>query len=74
MLGARHARNDSYGEVCTDDTVGEPSNPTPATTATTGSMNTKVSIVGAAKGILPKMSKVTNTEKTLLLSSDDEFQ
>ena len=73
MLGGRHARNDSYGEVCTDDTVGEPSNPTPAT-VTTGSMNTKVSIVGAAKGILPKMSKVTNTEKTLLLSSDDEFQ
>ena len=33
------------------------------------------SSVSGLKGIIPKMStKVTNNEKTLLLSSDDEFQ
>ena len=68
--GGRHTRNDSYGEVCTDDSIAESSN----TTTTTSASMPKISIAGAAKGIIPKMSKVTNTEKTLLLSSDDEFQ
>jgi len=39
----------------------------PAATAATAA-------AGLVKSAMPKMSKVTNNEKTLLLSSDDEFQ
>ncbi len=44
------------------------------TAASGASGGGRASSSGAGGGGLPKASKVTNNEKTLLLSSDDEFQ
>jgi len=74
-LGNRHNRNDSYGEVSTDEpnfeTLGSGSETNPQTSIVMPGAGAS----GAGlRGVIPKMSKVTNNEKTLLLSSDDEFQ
>ncbi|XP_059091897.1 transmembrane protein 184B-like isoform X3 [Tigriopus californicus] len=77
----RHQRNGSYGEVPADP-MATPS--TAAYAAATGPssgtgrpMATSSAAANAratVSGLMPKNSKVTNNEKTLLLSSDDEFQ
>jgi hypothetical protein len=56
--------------VCTDEPTPERVNPIINPQAKISAPGTS----GTSKGIIPKMSKVTNNEKTLLLSSDDEFQ
>jgi hypothetical protein len=74
LAGNRHTRNNSYGEVCTEDPASDNPKPiiNPQATVTIPSTSGGS---GLAKSIIPKLStKVTNNEKTLLLSSDDEFQ
>eukprot|EP00096_Caligus_rogercresseyi_P011789 TRINITY_DN475_c0_g1_i3.p1 TRINITY_DN475_c0_g1~~TRINITY_DN475_c0_g1_i3.p1 ORF type:complete len:535 (+),score=155.04 TRINITY_DN475_c0_g1_i3:105-1709(+) len=66
---SRHKRNESY------DRVGDGAESTPSST----SHSARPPQPGAFEGgpnaaAAPRLSKVTNTEKTLLLSSDDEFQ
>lgn len=100
--GSRHKRQESYGEVASNDNHLSSVSPATASSAPNGSAvggagggvaaamgagasaaagassNGTVAAVGAAvKSALPnpvKSTKVTNNEKTLLLSSDDEFQ
>jgi len=98
--GSRHKRQESYGEVASNDNHVSSVSPATASSAPNGSAvggagggvamgagasaaagassNGTVAAVGAAvKSALPnpvKSTKVTNNEKTLLLSSDDEFQ
>jgi len=97
--GSRHKRQESYGEVASNDNHVSSVSPATASSAPNvggagggvaaamgagasaaagASSNGTVAAVGAAvKSALPnpvKSTKVTNNEKTLLLSSDDEFQ
>ena len=80
FAGGRHKRNGSYGELVEDPNAAPM---TPKTNNKTGAAHAQnaAPVPGgagaagaAAPGVVPQGSKVTNTEKTLLLSSDDEFQ
>jgi len=80
--GNRHKRQESYGEVNTGENQQQHHIPAAngGGAATQAPSNGAVAAAtaaatGAVKSAMPKMStKVTNNEKTLLLSSDDEFQ
>ncbi len=93
ILGGRHKRNGSYGELGTDDNAagnGDASGQNQVSTHTAksasgGRTSRKTSqtqqakggaaaAAGGASGATGAGKKASNTEKTLLLSSDDEFQ
>ena len=71
--GNRHKKTEHYGEVNTQEDPNDTSKTGNATniTPTNGSaiMNAQT-----GQGMPSKVTKVKNNEKTLLLSSDDEFQ
>ena len=79
--GSRRKNDDSVGESCAED-INAASNMAPATmaarevatTAASVASNAAASNGGAHASVKPRQAKVTNNEKTLLLSSDDEFQ
>lgn len=84
--GSRRKNDDSIGESCAEDVntaSGMATTTTTsathvarevATTAASVASNAAASNSGARTTVKPRQAKVTNTEKTLLLSSDDEFQ
>ena len=71
--GNRHKKTEHYGEVNTHED--------PNDTSKTGNNVNRTPTNGSAitsgqpgQGMPSKVTKVKNNEKTLLLSSDDEFQ
>ena len=76
--GNRRKPDDSLGESCAEETTtSAPSNAarTVATTAASVASNAaSAASNGIRTAVQPRQAKVTNNEKTLLLSSDDEFQ
>lgn len=71
--GNRHKKSEHYGEVNTHDEANDTSKTGNAVnmTAANGSALTSGQ---PGQGMPSKVTKVKNNEKTLLLSSDDEFQ
>ena len=85
--GGRRKTDDSFGEACVEEggagTGNSASGSTSATTAARAVATTAASVAsnaasaassGIRAAVQPRQAKVTNNEKTLLLSSDDEFQ
>ena len=76
--GNRHKREGSYGEVNVhedpNDTSAPGGNAAAATAPTNGSAVGGSAAQPVGQGMPSKVTKVKNNEKTLLLSSDDEFQ
>ena len=71
--GNRHKKTEQYGEVNTH----EDSNDTSKHGNSVGMATTNGSVMPGGQpgqGMPSKVTKVKNNEKTLLLSSDDEFQ
>jgi hypothetical protein len=78
--GSRRKTEDSVGESCVED-INAASTTASTTQAAREVATTAASVAsnvaasnGGARTTNKKVTKVTNTEKTLLLSSDDEFQ
>merc|ERR1711934_1278605 len=78
--GSRRKTEDSVGESCVED-INAASTTASTTQAAREVASTAASVAsnvaasnGGARTTNKKVTKVTNTEKTLLLSSDDEFQ
>ena len=71
--GNRHKKTEHYGEVNTQEDTND-------TTKTGNTMNitptngSAIMNAQTGQGMPSKVTKVKNNEKTLLLSSDDEFQ
>ena len=83
--GGRRKTDDSFGEACVEEGAANASGSTStsATTAARVVATTAASVAsnaasaassGIRAAVQPRQAKVTNNEKTLLLSSDDEFQ
>ena len=71
--GNRHKKTEQYGEVNTH----EETNDTSKHGNSVGMTNSNGSVMPGGQpgqGMPSKVTKVKNNEKTLLLSSDDEFQ
>ncbi len=83
-VGGRHKRNGSYGEVSSEDPQADASSGSAKGAKKQQQQqqqqqqNSKVgeghTAVAVGRGTGTRGSKVTNNEKTMLLSSDDEFQ
>jgi len=71
--GNRHKKSEHYGEVNTHDEPTDTSK-TDNTVNTTPANGSAMTSGQPAQGMPSKVTKVKNNEKTLLLSSDDEFQ
>ena len=78
VAGNRHKRDESYGEVNVhedaNDTSAQGGNAAAAAAPTNGSAVGGNGGQPVGQGMASKVTKVKNNEKTLLLSSDDEFQ
>jgi len=72
--GNRHKFDENQGESCADDSVANSATHAARAVATTAASVASNAATAAKSAIQPKQAKVTNNEKTLLLSSDDEFQ
>ena len=72
--GNRHKFDENQGESCADDSVATSATHAARAVATTAASVASNAATAAKSAIQPKQAKVTNNEKTLLLSSDDEFQ
>merc|ERR1712110_194069 len=79
--GSRRKTEDSVGESCVEDINAASTTASSTTQAAREVASTAASVAsnvaasnGGARTTNKKVTKVTNTEKTLLLSSDDEFQ
>ena len=82
--GGRRKTDDSFGEACVEEGGANASgSAASATTAARAVATTAASVAsnaasaassGIRAAVQPRQAKVTNNEKTLLLSSDDEFQ
>jgi len=66
--------DENHGESCADESVGTTATNAARAVATTAASVASNAATAAKSAIQPKQAKVTNNEKTLLLSSDDEFQ
>ena len=67
--------DENHGESCADDsTMGSQATHAARAVATTAASVASNAATAAKSAMQPKQAKVTNNEKTLLLSSDDEFQ
>ena len=69
--GNRHKKTEHYGEVNTHEDNNDTSKHGNSVTTSNGSANGSGQ---PGQGMPSKVTKVKNNEKTLLLSSDDEFQ
>ena len=72
--GNRRKFDENHGESCADESVGTTATNAARAVATTAASVASNAATAAKSAIQPKQAKVTNNEKTLLLSSDDEFQ
>lgn len=73
--GNRRKHDESLGESCAEDSnVANAAKAVATTAATVASNAATAASTGIKSAIQPRQAKVTNNEKTLLLSSDDEFQ
>lgn len=78
--GGRRKADESFGEACVEDNGNASNSATTAaravatTAASVASNAASAASTGIRAAVQPRQAKVTNNEKTLLLSSDDEFQ
>merc|ERR1711936_376351 len=76
--GGRRKHEDSFGEACVEENNSASVTNSARVVATTAASVATNAAAAASTGIRaavqPRQAKVTNNEKTLLLSSDDEFQ
>ncbi len=75
--GNRRKHDESMGESCAEDSVTTATQAAKAVATTAASVASNAATAastGIKSAVQPRQAKVTNTEKTLLLSSDDEFQ
>ena len=76
--GNRRKNDESIGESCAEDTANGSATHAARAVATTAasvaSNAASAASTGLRSAVQPRQAKVTNNEKTLLLSSDDEFQ
>jgi hypothetical protein len=72
--GTRHKRSEPYGEVNTHEDANDPTRQPGNTTNMAPTNGSAVMTGQPGQGMPSKVTKVKNNEKTLLLSSDDEFQ
>jgi len=73
--GNRRKFDENHGESCADDSsMGTSATHAARAVATTAASVASNAATAAKSAMQPKQAKVTNNEKTLLLSSDDEFQ
>ena len=75
LAGNRRKFDENHGESCADDSsMGTSATHAARAVATTAASVASNAATAAKSAMQPKQAKVTNNEKTLLLSSDDEFQ
>jgi len=78
QTGGRRKHEDSFGEACVEENNSASVTNSARVVATTAASVATNAAAAASTGIRaavqPRQAKVTNNEKTLLLSSDDEFQ
>jgi len=76
--GGRRKHEDSFGEACVEEnnsaSVTNSARVVATTAASVATNAAAVASTGIQAAVQPRQAKVTNNKKTLLLSSDDEFQ